>query len=156
MSADLLLSAFSMMAVTFSKGEEWAVRGCNALYTTDVCFSMCLRGLYVTQTKYILMCSKRLPLLRIGGFHLPEGWSLHRAVVVISSDYLSASGPDNSLHRRVTMTIWKQDGSDHISAAFFCNKRTWSPDATIMKDWAADTLGDPCCPKTLKKPQTRR
>lgn len=23
-----------------------------------------------------------------------------------------------------------------------------------MKNWAADTLEDPCCPKTLRKPQT--
>jgi len=44
MSADSLLSAFSMMAVTFSKGAEQVAWGCNTLHTTAVCFSMCLRG----------------------------------------------------------------------------------------------------------------
>lgn len=109
----------------------------------------------LTITKSILMYSKRLPLLRIGVCYLPEGWSLLRAVVVISSDYLSAAGPDNFFHRSYH-DLWKYGCLYHISTAFFCNERVWSSDATITKNWAADTLRDTCCSKTLKKPQTPR
>lgn len=100
------------------------------------------------------MYSKRLPLPRIGVCHLPEGWSLLRAVVVISSDYLSAAGPDNFFHRSY-YDLWKYGCLDHIAAAFFCNERVWSSDATITKNWSADTLRG-TCPKTLWKPQTPR